>query len=566
MQVAQIVVAERLTPEKLFFDYIIPTELKIVEGAVVFVPWRTGRTWGVVKSFSTTSDSRPLKSVLSIVSVSPLSTEDCRAIFFLAAHYHVNPGFILRSFFPPPPRRGLTAKSFKKNQQEKLNLSASSKIYWLRDDQPTSVFIKQYIKRSRRALALFFSLVREQAATEELLWRNNIRTVRPEGVSKISFWQLREELLAGRERRILSLTRRSAFLPPPHYEINLVHAERREFVQFDMNPRYALEEVLRARGFTPNLFIEAPRFTDWYRAEQKAVSLLQSGSLSQPQIITLDPKDFSFLSDELERGIIETLQNKKKVVLFHWQTGEARELSCRHCFWQAECSQCLRPQMLATPTALRCPACLNEQSMPGACPKCGAVDLRQRRLGLNGWRKHTAKVFPVIQEKNLEIRTIPELPIETENIGLIAVLSADALWRHPEFDSAWRAWQALTQVQRLAELHRAQLLIQTHMPGHLVLRAMSQGKPDRLYTQEKTEREQFYLPPFGTYLRLRPGPRVKIKTLPEGIEQAIKKIDGRHYPESKNYLIFLPTINESAISEVLALLPSDWHLDRYPYV
>lgn len=557
MQVAQVVVAERLTPKKLFFDYIVPTELKVVEGTVVFVPWRSGRTWGVVKSLLTVNDSRPLKSVLSVVPVSPISVEDRRAIFFLASHYHVSPGFILRSFFPPPPQRGLVAKPFKKNRQEKLNLSVNSKIYWLRDNQPTNVFTRQYIKKSRRPLALFFPLIREQETAEKYLKLRH---------HKINFWQLREQLLSGQERGILSLTRRSAFLPPPNYGIVVVHAERREYVQFDMNPRYALEEVLRVRGFSPDLLVEAPRFSDWYHAEQKYVSLLQSGSPNSPEIVTLNPKDFSFFSDTLKERIIDTLQNNKKVVLFHWQTGEARELSCRHCFWQAECSQCLRPQILTTSTTLRCPACLNEQSVPQFCSKCSAIDLRQRRLGLSGWRKRLAKTFPVIQDARLEIHTIPELPFDTDNLGLVAILSADALWRHPQFDTAWQAWQALTQVQRLAEQHHAQLLIQTHTPGHAVLQAIRLGKPNQLYLQEKTEREQFHLPPFGTYLRLRPGPRAKIKILSEETVQAIKKIDGRYYPEDKNYLVFLPTTDETSISKILALLPVDWHLDRYPFL
>lgn len=547
MQVARVVVAERLTPEKLFFDYAVPAELEVTEGAVVFVPWRNQRSWGFVSKLTDQGEVSKLKSILSVVPVSPISQKDRAAIFALASHYKVSPGFILRSFFPTPPRRGLSLPTSKKIFQEKLGFNTLPKIYWLRDDQPTSVFIKQYLKKLRRATALFFPLVREQMAAEKFL---------KIGHQKISFWQMREHLLAGSGPRVLSLTRRLAFLVPPYYAVALAHVERREFVQFDMNPRYSLEEVLRARCFVPDLLVEAPRFIDWYQAEQKQVSLLQAGSANPPEIANLEPQDFSFLSDILKQKISDALQNNKNIVLFHWQTGEARELSCCHCFWQAECGECLRPQILATVSALRCPACFKEGPIPTACPKCGAVDLKPRRLGLAGWRKQVAKTFPDIQDERLQIRTIPELPFDIQNLGLVAVLSADALWRHPQFDTAWRAWQGLTAVQRFAQINRSHFLIQTKTKGHAVIQALMLGKPEALYAQEKNEREQFHLPPFGTYLRFKPGPRSKTKILPPG----------RYYLDGKNYLIFLPTTDEKIISEAVTQLPSDWHLDRFPFI
>ncbi len=563
-----MVVAEKLTPQKTHFDYYVPAGLSVTEGAVVFVPWRSRQSWGVVTRLRTISThlGSPLKNIAGVLPLSPLSLADRQAIFFLARRYGVSSGFILRSFFPPPPRRGLTVSTRQLPRQNKLPVSHLPSTYWLRDNQSTAIFIAQYIKKARPPLALFFPLVREQEEVNEFLKTQKIKTLAWDGLSKISFWQLRERLLLGQELAILSLTRKSAFLVPAHYQVLLAHAERREFVQFDMNPRYALEEVLRARGLAPDRLVEAPRFDDWFQAEQKQTRLLQSGSPTPPEMVRLETNDFSFFSDMLQERMAETLQNNKKVILFHWQTGEAREISCRPCSWQAVCEDCKRPLILATEATLRCPACLREQAVPGSCPVCGAQDLRRRRLGLKGWRKQLAKKFPLIQSPLVEIHTIPELPITISDLGLVSILWADALWRHPNFDAPWRAWQDMVTVQRLANIAQVPLLIQTHEPGHVVLQALSQGKPEALYAQEKKERQEFHLPPFGTYLRLLPGPRSKEKKLSRDINNFIQSQAGRSYQESKGFLVFLPTVVESIMTELTALLPRDWHVDHYPLI
>lgn len=537
--IAKVVVAKRLTADKNFFDYQVPLGSNIHKGAVVFVPWRNQQIWGVVFDLvSTSSFNKHLKEITEVLPFTPLTVTDLQAITLLAQYYKVSPSLILKSFFPDPPRR---LKNINKAGATQIKLGLKNKklpsIYWLKNQETWTQFAKKLIKQLNRPVAFFFPLIRELEDTATLFPQKDA-----------SFWQLREDLLANKITQPLLLTRKSAFLLPPYSEAVLVHAERREFVQFDMNPRYDLEHVLKVRGLSPTLLVEAPRFIDWHLAENKKVTLYKTPQKVALSIVALPPDDFILISPELTEDIRAVLNKNQEVYIFHWQKEDAQVIYCADCDFK-----------------------LGKNQIPVAntCPACHGHNINIKFRGPTTWLKRATKILPELNNPHVHLKTVAELPdftLPSSQIGLIVVLWADLYWQYPRFDANWQAWQKLTTIQHLAVLVNSPLIIQTRDINHPVIQALQADQPKDLYTQEKNEWQKNCLPPLGTYIRFLPK-KSKITKLPNELIVAIKNLAGRSYlEEKKTYLIYLPIIQEEKIQTVLQQLPNDWLIDRYPFI
>jgi primosomal protein N' (replication factor Y) len=93
-----------------------------------------------------------------------------------------------------------------------------------------------------------------------------------------------------------------------------------------------------------------------------------------------------------------------------------------------------------------------------------------------------------------------DLPLVT----LVGVVSADTGLYLPDFRSAERTFQVLTQVAGRAGrgLLGGRVVLQTYQPDHYAIRAASKHDHDAFYRQELHHREELRYPPFTRLVRL----------------------------------------------------------------
>src|SRR5699024_9481264 len=88
--------------------------------------------------------------------------------------------------------------------------------------------------------------------------------------------------------------------------------------------------------------------------------------------------------------------------------------------------------------------------------------------------------------------------LDFENVTLVGVLAADSLLHLPDFLSAEKTFQLITQVSGRAGRHRVpgEAIVQTYTPDHYSITLASQYKYQDLYEKEMKLRHAFLYPPY----------------------------------------------------------------------
>ena len=89
--------------------------------------------------------------------------------------------------------------------------------------------------------------------------------------------------------------------------------------------------------------------------------------------------------------------------------------------------------------------------------------------------------------------------------SLVGLVYPDAALHLPDFQSAERAYHTLSDVMALADPHdaKAEIVIQTYVPQHHVIRALAERTPSIFYESELAARQALGYPPFGRLIGLR---------------------------------------------------------------
>jgi primosomal protein N' (replication factor Y) len=91
------------------------------------------------------------------------------------------------------------------------------------------------------------------------------------------------------------------------------------------------------------------------------------------------------------------------------------------------------------------------------------------------------------------------------HMTLVGVVWADSSLALPDYKAAERSFQLLAQVTGRAGRgeHPGRVIIQTHQPGHYVLKAARVHDYQAMYTQETELRSMLGYPPFGRLINIR---------------------------------------------------------------
>jgi primosomal protein N' (replication factor Y) len=348
-------------------------------------------------------------------------------------------------------------------------------------------------------------------------------------------------VLSGRYQFVVGV-RSSIFLPFQNLGLIIVDEEHEaSYKQFDPAPRYHARDVAIMLAHKQNAKVllgsATPSFESYWQALKGNYHLVELnerfGKAVLPTLELIDMKEErknetvkKEFSEALLKAIENNIQKKEQTIIFQNRRGYAPYLNCEECNWIGKCHQCavsLTHHLYEN--TLVCHYCGYTESLPKACPVCESLKLKSKGVGTQKIEEDLQEIFPkatllrmdhdTTRAKNAYQNIINEFGegevdilvgtqmiskgLDFDNVSLVGVFNADKMINFPDFRSAERAFQMLTQVSGRAGRKEkpGKVLIQTAGPEHPVLQFVLSGDYKGFYAKEIIEREGFRYPPFS---------------------------------------------------------------------
>ena len=261
----------------------------------------------------------------------------------------------------------------------------------------------------------------------------------------------------------------------------------------------------------------------------------RAGSGTTPTISAIDVRRQPLeggLSPPLLEALQQCLASGGQALLFLNRRGYAPTLQCHDCGWIAQCQACdARLTVHRRQRRLRCHHCGAGGALLHACPQCGGQRLLTNGLGTeqaeDSLHRHFGR-WPIhrVDSDSMQGRDAmqqlvsrlqegePCILIGTQmltkghhfpEVGLVAVIDADALLFSPDFRGEERMAQLLTQVAgRAGRADRpGRVLLQTHYPDHPAVNAMLEQSYGIQARRLLEQRQAQGLPPWSQMLMVR---------------------------------------------------------------
>ncbi len=241
----------------------------------------------------------------------------------------------------------------------------------------------------------------------------------------------------------------------------------------------------------------------------------------------------SIFSRAMAGELHATLDAGEQAILFLNRRGTATFVMCRDCGAVVECKRCEIPftyheraQMLI------CHHCNRRVPIPDHCPnvECGSKRIKYFGSGTQKIEEYVRQVAPRAQivrwdadsvvrkgrhevildqflrgEANVLVGTqMIAKGLDLPMVTLVGVIAADVGLYLPDFRSAERTFQLLTQVAGRAgrSARGGRVVVQTYSPDHYAIRAAAAHNYEQFYAQEMQFRNEHQYPPVRRLARL----------------------------------------------------------------
>lgn len=522
-------------PVERAFSYRVPTALagRIGPGQRVLAPFRGRPRLGVVVGMEPADD--PALASLDrardpIAALSPVLLEVARAVAreACAAWGQV----VLRGL--PPEALGGAPDGLPEASPVPVGIARARLVVGRERERLIEEGAAEALEAGRGVLVLAPEVELAEAWVRRLRVRCGVEPVLLHGaVPPARRWEGWWALRQGRAR--LAVGTRSACLAPiPAPGLTVVVDEHDPAHKAPAAPRVHAREVARERAAREGgdllLTSAAPSLESWCRAQAGEAELEEAKGDGWPAVERVDlrgaPRD-RCLAPPLRAAIARTLGEGRQVLLLLNRLGFGAALRCRECGAVRRCPACrIALTYHLEGRRLHCHLCGLSTPARSLCPRC-----RGRRLEGLGWgtervEAEAREAFPGVAVARLDgesargrrgpairrafqagaIRLLVGTQMAARllphpEVGLCAVVSADATLDLPDFRAGERTFQLLWG---LAEAlgPDASLWIQSHYPEHYALEAVARRHAEAFYETELAFREELDLPPRRRLARL----------------------------------------------------------------
>ena len=361
---------------------------------------------------------------------------------------------------------------------------------------------------------------------------------------RVDIWR---RLLHTNEPLVVLGARSSIFLPYAHLGLIVIDEEHEaSFKQYDPAPRYNARDAAlmlsRMHGAKTLLGSATPAIETYFKAKEGKYGLVSleqryEGSVL-PEVNLIDMKEMrkkkevnGVLSSPLRQRILESLKNKKQVILFQNRRGFAPIVICDQCAWTPKCAHCDVSMVYHKNLGmLRCHYCGYATILPSLCPACGQNSLKIFGYGTERIAEEVKEQFPEANVARMDLDTTrnkdayqniiedfsrhdTQILIGTQmvskgldfgDVETVGVINADTILNFPDFRSNERAFNMLEQVAgRAGRRHeKGHVMIQTVNPKHEVLSNVKNHDFLAFYNREIEERRRYAYPPFTKIINI----------------------------------------------------------------
>ncbi|MBI4463235.1 MAG: primosomal protein N' [Acidobacteria bacterium] len=336
-------------------------------------------------------------------------------------------------------------------------------------------------------------------------------------------------------------TRSAVFAPLERPALIIVDEEHDTSYKQEEAPRYHGRDVAIVRAREANATVvlgsATPAIESRYNAETGKYQLLEldrrvrERPLPETEIVDMR-KEFAetgqqtFFSRSLQEQIARRLEQREQALILLNRRGYSVFVLCRSCGQTIQCHNCsIALAHHRRPARLLCHYCGFARPVPQVCPACDSEylyfvgegservedALRQRfpeaRIGrldrdTARGRGRAEAILAAFRNHELDILVGTQMIAKGHDIHrvtLVGVINADVGLARPDFRSAERTFQLLTQVAGRAgrgELP-GEVIIQTYYPEHYAIRSAAAQDYGLFYPQELRFRQIMHYPPFA---------------------------------------------------------------------
>lgn len=402
--------------------------------------------------------------------------------------------------------------------------------------------------------------------------------------SRLSLGERFDEWTRIREGKVKIVigARSAVFAPLENIGVIILDEEHESTYKSDMTPKYETVEIALKRTLYHRALLilgsATPSVVSSIRAEEGIYEKLtlkeRYNKNPLPKVEIADMREelksgnTSIFSRLLFQQMKDTLEAGNQVILFLNRRGYSTFVSCRECGFVMKCPECgISMTYHKGKGEVLCHYCGYKEPLPKKCPECEGKYIKHFGTGTEKVEEFTQELFPDYPVARLDMDTIKlkgsldkilndfkkgksKILIGTQivakgldfrHVGLVGIIAADTALNIPDFKSAERAFQLITQAAGRTGRgdEEGNVVIQTYNPEHYAIIHGANQDYDSFYQMEKTIRKGLGYPPYADIVQI----MVQHEEEAEGWKTAEQVYDrlSESLGGSPNYTVFKPT-------------------------
>jgi len=347
--------------------------------------------------------------------------------------------------------------------------------------------------------------------------------------------------IINQEYKIVVGPRSAIFAPLKNVGIIVVDEEHdHSYKQNESVPFYNARDAAVVRAAIENAVVilgsATPSMESYFNAQQKKYTMIELKkriddailpSISFVNLIEEKKEErlYGVFSQTLIDRIKDKIEKKEKVILLQNRRGFATYIICPDCGYTETCKNC---SVTMTYHFFRkeyiCHYCGFSKKEVEACPTCGSLEIKYKGVGTQRVEDELDQLIPGLRIARMDFDTtshkgsfskiLSEFAqgnydvllgtqmvakgLDFPDVTMVGVISAEASLMFPDFRSAERTFQLLTQVAGRSGRSKlkGEVIIQTLKPENYVLQFVKNHDFSGFYLQELQERQAAFYPPF----------------------------------------------------------------------
>jgi primosomal protein N' (replication factor Y) len=368
--------------------------------------------------------------------------------------------------------------------------------------------------------------------------------------------------------RIVVGARSAVFAPLPDLGLIIVDEEHVDsYKQTEAQPRYHARDVAIMRAKLSKAMVmlgsATPSLESFHNVELKKFSYCslpqRIDELPMPAVQIVDmcqekkEDNWGIFSRILQEKIARRLEREEQIILFLNRRGFSTCIRCQECGFVMTCPHCnVTLTYHANDLTVKCHYCGFRQKAPHACPSCGGSHIKFRGTGTQRVEQEVRELFPRAEILRMDrdttarrgalVRILERFRqgranillgtqmiakgLDFPRVTLVGVVSADAGLNLPDFRSAERTFQLITQVAGRAgrSAPGGEVLVQTHSPDEIAIQLSRDHNYREFARRELASRKALGYPPFGKVilLLLHATEKVRVATAAEKLAELLR--------------------------------------------